>query len=224
MCIQSFTLLSKRELQFHGQLPPYTPQTAGANSSKLPPQGNTSFIQPRIYGKSFPSSYSNTSGGPSILRNNNHFAAKGSSLTVMHTDIPSFEDSQVQASTELSAIFDPDHVLANTLLTQLMSATSVSSRELCQPFLRHGHILTSASTDPIFFDRLLLDTGAQGSNFISAHAYSLIPDSHKQSVRDIDKAVRLGDARHLSVQLEVLLYTSIADSTGQVHNHHSSKP
>ena len=205
MCIQSFTLLSKRELQFHGQLPPYTPHTAGANSSKLPPQGNKSFIQPRMYGKSLPSSYSNTSGGPSIVRNNNHFAAKGSSLTVMHTDIPSFEDSQVQASTELSAIFDPDHVLANTLLTQLMSATSVSSRELCQPFLRHGHILTVASTDPIFFDRLLLDTGAQGSNFISAHAYSLIPESHQQSVRNIDKVVRLGDARHLSVQLEVLL-------------------
>ena len=156
-------------------------------------------------GKSAPSSYSNTSGGPSILRNNNHFAANGSSLTVMHTDIPSFEDSQVQASTELSAIFDPDHVLAKTLLTQLMSATSVSSRDLCQPFLRHGHILTAASTDPIFFDRLLLDTGAQGSNFISAHAYSLIPESHQQSVRNIDKVVRLGDARHLSVQLEVLL-------------------
>ena len=220
ICIQSFTLLSKRELQFHGQLPPYTANTAGTNSSKFSSQSNKGFIQPRSYGKSSPSPYSNTGGGPSILRNNNHFAAKGSSLTVMHTDIPSFEESQIQTFSKKSAVFDPDHVLAHTMLTQLMSATSVSSRELCQPFLRHGHILTAASTDPIFFDRLLLDTGAQGSNFISAQAYSLIPQTHQQSIRNIDKVVRLGDARNLSVQLEVLLYTSIADSTGQIHNHH----
>jgi hypothetical protein len=43
--------------------------------------------------------------------------------------------------------------------------------------------------------------------------------SHLQSTRHIDKIVRLGDARHLSVQLEVLLHTSIADSTRQFHNH-----
>jgi hypothetical protein len=96
----------------------------------------------------------------------------------------------------------------------------VSSQELCQPFLRHGHILTAASTDPIFFHRFLLDTGAQGSNFISARAYSMIPTSHHQSVRHIDKVVRLGDARHLSVQLEILLHTSIEDSQGHLHNNH----
>ena len=112
-------------------------------------------------------------------------------------------------STESSAVFDSDHVLSHTLLTELASATSVSSQELCQPFLRNGRILTASSTEPILFDRFLLDTGAQGSNFISAQTYSLIPVSHLQSTRHIDKIVRLGDARHLSVQLEVLRHTSI---------------
>jgi hypothetical protein len=54
---------------------------------------------------------------------------------------------------------------------------------------------------------------------LSPQAYSRLPVSHLQSTRHIDKIVRLGDARHLSVQLEVLLHTSIADSTRQFHNH-----
>jgi RNase H-like domain found in reverse transcriptase/Chromo (CHRromatin Organisation MOdifier) domain len=94
----------------------------------------------------------------------------------------------------------------------------MTSKELCQPFIRTGSIITSDGTLPIFFTRFLLDTGAQGSNFISNKAYLTIPITHLQDSRAIDRVVRLGDARHLSVQLEVLLQTSIADSTGLTHS------
>lgn len=66
----------------------------------------------------------------------------------------------------------------------------------------------------ILFDRLLLDTAAQDGDFTSVEAYSLIPVSHLQSTCHIDNIVRLGDARHLSVQLKVLFHTSIADPNG----------
>lgn len=117
------------------------------------------------------------------------------------------------------AIFDPDHTISQSLLTQLASATSVTSTELCRPFIRTGTILTSDGTFPIHFNRFLLDTGAQGSNSISEEAYLLLPKSHRQNIRNIDKVVRLGDAHHLSVQLEVQLHTSILDSRKVPHSH-----
>ena len=117
------------------------------------------------------------------------------------------------------AIFDPDHTISQSLLMQLASATSVTSTELCRPFIRTGTILTSDGTFPIHFNRFLLDTGAQGSNFISEEAYLLLPKSHRQNIRNTDKVVRLGDARHLSVQLEVQLHTSIFDSRKVPHSH-----
>ena len=106
-----------------------------------------------------------------------------------------------------SDIFDPDRTISQSLLMQLASATSVTSTELCRPFIKTGTIITSKGTLPIQFNRFLLDTGAQGSNFISEEAYLLLPKSHLQGIRDINKVVRLGDARHLSVQVEVRLHT-----------------
>ena len=145
-CIQSFVLLSKRELTAHGQLPPYannsdniTTRRPVTSQPHFPRQNDQPFQQPRTY----------STGGPSILRNYNKFERKGPSLTAMHTDNNPPTDSIVQAQPEPSIVFDPDHVLSHTLLTQLASATSVSSQELCQPFLRDGHILTATSADPI---------------------------------------------------------------------------
>ena len=118
-----------------------------------------------------------------------------------------------------SDIFDPDRTISQSLLMQLASATSVTSTELCRPFIKTGTIITSKGTLPIQFNRFLLDTGAQGSNFISEEAYLLLPKSHLQGIRDINKVVRLGDARHLSVQVEVRLHTSILDSQKVPHTH-----
>ena len=118
-----------------------------------------------------------------------------------------------------STVFDPDRVISQALLNHLASATSTTSRDLCQPFVRFGNILTPTSTDPVYFDRGLLDTGAQGSNFISNALYTRLPTIHRQTTRAIDRVVRLGDTRHLSVQLEVLLLTSIHDSKGIPHSH-----
>ena len=118
-----------------------------------------------------------------------------------------------------ATVFDPDHLLSKALLNQLASATSTTSQDLCQPFVRFGHILTPAFADPVTFKRGLLDTGAQGSNFISNTLYMSLPNTHRETTRAIDRVVRLGDARHLSVQLEVLLQTSIYDSKGVPHSH-----
>ena len=46
-----------------------------------------------------------------------------------------------------------------------------------------------------------------------------LPNTHRETTRAIDRVVRLGDARHLSVQLEVLLQTTIYDSKGVPHSH-----
>ena len=75
------------------------------------------------------------------------------------------------------------------------------------------------ATHPIPFIRGLLDTGAQGSNFISHDLYQSLPPSHIHSTRQIDRIVRLGDARHVPVQLEVSLTVSISDSNGLLHTH-----
>ena len=62
------------------------------------------------------------------------------------------------------------------------------------------------------FSRGLLDTGAQGSNFISRQLYDSLPPSVTNLSRPIDGIVRLGDARFLSIQLEVPLTVGILDS------------
>ena len=104
------------------------------------------------------------------------------------------QDSQYQT------IFDPDKVLTDALLDQLASATSMSSHALCQPFIRSGTIATDSG--PIHFCRGQLDTGAQGSNFISREMYERLLTSITYLSRSIDRIVRLGDARSLSVELE----------------------
>jgi hypothetical protein len=115
------------------------------------------------------------------------------------------------------SVFDPDNVLTQALLNQLASATSTSSQVLCQPFIRSGTIVTE--TKPIPFNRGLLDTGAQGSNFISRQVYESLPSTITNLGRSIDRVVRLGDARSLSIQLEVPLTVGILDSTNNIHQH-----
>ena len=118
-----------------------------------------------------------------------------------------------------ATVFDPDHLLSKALINQLASATSTTSQDLCQPFARFGHILTPAFADPVTFKRGLLDNGAQGSNFISNTLYMSLPNTHRETTRAIDRFVGLGDARHPSVQLEVLLQTTIYGSKGVPHSH-----
>lgn len=117
----------------------------------------------------------------------------------------------------LQSVFDPDNILTEALLSQLATATSTSSQLLCQPFIRSGTVVTN--TNPILFSRGLLDTGAQGSNFISRQLYERLPSSITDLSRSIDRVVRLGDARSLSIQLEVPLTLEIRDSTKNLHQH-----
>ena len=114
-------------------------------------------------------------------------------------------------------VFDPDKTLTHAMLNQLASATSTTSQTLCQPFIRSGTIITDTELLP--FSRGLLDTGAQGSNFISRQLYNSLPPSVTNLSRPIDRIVRLGDARFLSIQLEVPLTVDILDSTNNNHQH-----
>ena len=115
-------------------------------------------------------------------------------------------------------IFDPDNIFSKLLLDQLASATSTTLGQLCQPFVRSGHIV-ELGIKPMMFHRGLLDTGAQGSNFISRQMYSQLPKNITAKSRPTERVVRLGDARSLSVTLEVPLTINIVDSTGQSHQH-----
>jgi hypothetical protein len=114
-------------------------------------------------------------------------------------------------------VFDPDNVITEALFNQLASATSTPSQTLCQPFIRSGIIITD--TDPILFDRGLLDTGAQGSNFVSREVYDRLPSAITDLSRSIHRIVRLGDARSLSIELEVPLTVGILDSAKNNHQH-----
>jgi RNase H-like domain found in reverse transcriptase/Chromo (CHRromatin Organisation MOdifier) domain len=109
-------------------------------------------------------------------------------------------------------------MLSNALLNQLASATSTNTQDICRPFIRPGCI-TCPNETPIPFDRGLLDTGAQGSNFISRRLYLRLPSQATVSTRPIDRIVRLGDARHLAIRKEVCLSVVFFDSTGTAHVH-----
>ena len=71
-----------------------------------------------------------------------------------------------------SKIFDPDNTISTALIAQLASAISVDPKDLCQPFIRPGTIRGPDGSSITFFEKGLLDTGAQGSNFISEDLYS----------------------------------------------------
>ena len=92
-------------------------------------------------------------------------------------------------------VLDPDNILTEALLSQLATATSTSSQLLCQPFIHIGTIVTN--TNQILLNRGLLDTGAQGSNFISRQSYERLQSSITDLSHSIDRVVRLGDARSL---------------------------
>ena len=116
-------------------------------------------------------------------------------------------------------VFDPDTVLSQALLSQLASTTSVTTQVLCKPFVRAGVVLSDKGLNPISFNRGLLDTGAQGSNFVSSKLLHILPSSHKLATRSTDRIVRLGDARRIVVQSEIQLQISLTDSTGNYHTH-----
>jgi hypothetical protein len=118
-----------------------------------------------------------------------------------------------------TTIFDPDNSISCALLARLASATSTDARHLCHPFARPGTIHSSSTEPAISFQKGLLDTGAQGSNFISQNLFESLPASTRSQARPINRIVRLGDARHIAVQLEVPLTVSITDSTGLLHTH-----
>ena len=116
-------------------------------------------------------------------------------------------------------IFDPDQLISTALLSRLASATSTTSTELCQPFVHSGFIVLPDNQPPVPFPTGLLDTGAQGSNFVSRQLLQRLPASITKLSRHTNRVVHLGDSRSLSINLELILTVAIADSTGQTHEH-----
>ena len=118
-----------------------------------------------------------------------------------------------------TAIFDPDRQICNALLHHLSSSTSLHYSLLCKPFVKPGSIIIPELVQPIHFVTGLLDTGAQGSNFISRKLYNQLPAATTALSKSVDRVVRLGDSSSLSVVLEVPLTVSILDSHGYSHAH-----
>lgn len=90
---------------------------------------------------------------------------------------------------------------------------------MCRTFIKSGFITAPDTPDPIPFPRGLLDTGAHGSSFVSLHLFNLLPPAITSLQRPTDRIVRLGDARHLAITLEVPLAISFTDSHQHVHCH-----
>ena len=101
----------------------------------------------------------------------------------------------------------------------MASATSTNVQELCHPFVSSGSIHCHDQSILIDFEKGLLDTGAQGSNLVSQDLYSRLPCIITNLSRPLDRVVRLGDAHHIAIQLEVPLDVAIVDSSGQTHRH-----
>ena len=118
-----------------------------------------------------------------------------------------------------SIVFDPEAILSQALLSQLASSTSVPTQALCKPFIRAGSVQSKDGLKPFHFARGLLDTGAQGSNFVSRTLVLSLPPSHTLATRSTDRIVRLGDARHVAVQSEIQLLVCLTDSCGNDHAH-----
>jgi hypothetical protein len=114
-------------------------------------------------------------------------------------------------------VFDPDCILSRALLLQLAAATSTSSRNLFRFFVQQGAVISSESS--IRFDRALLDSGAQGCNFISLLLYNRLPRSLTDHSVPVNRVVRLGDARSVTVSLELPLTIRFRDSKGVSHQH-----
>ena len=65
----------------------------------------------------------------------------------------------------------------------------------------------------------LLDTGAQGSNFISRKLYNNLPPATTALSKSVDRVVRLGDSCSLFVLHEIPLTVSFQDTHGYSHAH-----
>ena len=105
------------------------------------------------------------------------------------------------------------------MLDHLSSSTSLHSSLLCQPFVKPGSIILPDLVQPIHFTSGLLDTGAQGSNFISRKLYNQLPPTATALSKPVDRVIRLGDSSSLLVGLEIPLTVSFLDSNGHDHVH-----
>ena len=109
-------------------------------------------------------------------------------------------------------------MLSDLILYHFATATSTDARNICRPFIRSGCI-TYQNETPIYFKRGLLDTGAQGSNFVSSSLYLRLPPSAIASAGPTNRIVRLGDTRHLAINKEVCLSVVFLDSANTSHIH-----
>ena len=124
------------------------------------------------------------------------------------------------AFTYHTTVFDPDHAISGTLLTRLASATASTTSQLCQPFVKSGTILDTTNNDSsIALNSILLDSGAQGSNFLARQVYDQLPSDVKHLSCPTNRVVRLGDSRSLAVNLESPLTLAIPDSQGLHHQY-----
>ena len=147
----------------------------------------------------------------------------GPLLSTQSKDHPASLINHESTSTHIfdpgTTIFDPDRQICNALLDHLSSSTSLHHSLLCQPFIKSGSIIIPELVQPIHFVSGLLDTGAQGSNFISRKLYNQLPPATTALSKSVDRVVRLGDSSSLPVILELPLTVSFQDTHGYSHAH-----
>ena len=86
--------------------------------------------------------------------------------------------------------------------------------------MKSGTTLDTTNSDSyIALNSILLDSGAQGSNFLARQVYDQLPSDVKHLSRPTNRVVRLDDSRSLAVNLEVPLTLAILDSQGLHHQH-----
>ena len=135
--------------------------------------------------------------------------------------LTNFESTSTHIFDRGIAIFDPDWQICSALLDHkfVSSSTSLHYSLLCQPFIKSGSIIIPELVQPIHFVFGLLDTGAQGSNFIFRKLCNNLPPATTALSKSVDRVVRLGDSCSLSVLHEIPLTVSFQDTHGYSHAH-----
>jgi hypothetical protein len=119
----------------------------------------------------------------------------------------------------LSNIFMNEGGCVDTLLDLLSNATMELRSEICKIFVCSGTILDQNGGIITSVDTVLLDTGAQGSNFVSR---KLINSCHNSiTVRKLpaNKLVKLGNKSVVKCTHEAIFILSVVDKAGKAHSY-----
>jgi hypothetical protein len=116
-------------------------------------------------------------------------------------------------------LFDDVYGVIDVLMDMLCSSTATMRTRICRGFICSGSVLDKRGRFLTSVESILLDTGAQGCNFVGRR---VLNDSHGILVErelEVSRIVRLGDKTLVSVTHEVDFLLSATDMKGVTHTH-----